>query len=110
MPSATESSDVALAGPPRIAIGNQTHCHTPARVPYQFALAHRFDAFEWFSDKGASGWCENDTYTAERTGLRQEAQDAGVCLSVHAPHAADPTTADGAAAVRRSIEFAGAVG
>src|SRR6516165_1449482 len=45
---------------PRIRIGNQTSCQVPSRVPYEFALRHGFDAFEWFSDRGRYGWCEAD--------------------------------------------------
>ncbi len=47
--------------PSSIRIGNQTNCHVPSRLPYEFAVAHGFDAFEWFSDKGRAGWCEDDT-------------------------------------------------
>ena len=47
--------------PAGVCIGNQTNCHVPARLPYEFALRHGFDAFEWFSDKGRAGWCEDDT-------------------------------------------------
>ncbi len=32
-----------------IRIGNQTNRHVPARLPYEFAVGHGFDAFEWFS-------------------------------------------------------------
>ena len=93
-----------------VRIGNQTNCHTPARVPYEFALRHGFDAFEWFSDKGQSGWCEADMGPAERAELRRASQDRGILFSVHAPHTADPTSAEGAAAILRSIHFAGNVG
>jgi sugar phosphate isomerase/epimerase len=94
----------------RIRIGNQTSCHVPARLPYEFALRHHFDAFEWFSDKGPSGWCEADTGAAERRALRRAADGADLRFSVHAPAAADPVDPAGAAAVRRSIDFAADVG
>ena len=45
----------------------------------------------------------------QRRGLREEAADRGIRFSVHAPHAANPVRADGAAEIRRSIEFAGDV-
>ena len=93
-----------------IRIGNQTNCHVPARLPYEFAVAHGFDAFEWFSDKGRWGWCEDDMPAAERVELRRTARQRGMLFSVHAPVAADPTTPSGAEAIRRSIRFGGDVG
>lgn len=91
-------------------IGNQTSCHAPARLPYEFAVAHGFDAFEWFSDKGRWGWCENDMPSEERAELLRFARQHGMLFSVHAPVTADPTTRSGAEAIRRSIGFAGDVG
>src|SRR5581483_9307670 len=46
--------------PDRIRIGNQTSKEVPAADPFGFALRNRFDAFEWFSDRGRGGWCEYD--------------------------------------------------
>jgi sugar phosphate isomerase/epimerase len=94
----------------RIRIGNQTSCNAPFRLPYDFAVRHRFDAFEWFSDKGRFGWCEQDADTAARRQLRQAALDHDLLFSVHAPVAADPVLGEGAAAIRRSIDFGGEVG
>ena len=94
----------------QIRIGNQTNCHTPARVPYQFAVRHGFDAFEWFSDPGRFGWSEDDVSPAERAELRRASQTDGILFSVHAPHDADPTSPAGADAIRRSIRFGGEVG
>jgi sugar phosphate isomerase/epimerase len=93
-----------------IRIGNQTSCHVSARLPYEFARAHGFDAFEWLSDKGPWGWCEEDMPQQEREQLRRAAQQRGILFSVHAPVAADPTTSSGAEALRRSIRFGGDVG
>jgi sugar phosphate isomerase/epimerase len=81
----------------------------PSRLPYEFALRHGFDAFEWFSDRGPAGWCEADMDPVERRGLRGEAAGHGVLFSVHAPVAANPIAREGAAAIRRSIDFAGDV-
>jgi sugar phosphate isomerase/epimerase len=97
-------------GPSGIRIGNQTNCHVPARLPYEFAIGHGFDAFEWFSDKGRSGWCEDDTPAAERAELLRASQAGGIRFSVHAPYAADPTGPPGAEAIRKSIRFGGDVG
>jgi sugar phosphate isomerase/epimerase len=96
--------------PTRFRIGNQTSCHAPSQQTYQFALRHGFDAFEWFSDPGRFGWCEQDVDAAGRARLRREAADHGLLFSVHAPFAADPVDAGGAAAIRRSIDFGGAAG
>jgi hypothetical protein len=62
----------------RIRIGNQTSCGVAARLPYEFAVRHGFDAFEWFSDKGRCGWCEDDTSPAERAELLRVAQESGM--------------------------------
>jgi len=94
----------------RIRIGNQTSCNAPPRLPYEFALRHGFDAFEWFSDKGVAGWCEDDTGPQERAQLRQAARARDVLFSVHAPCAADPVTPTGRETIRRSIQFGGDVG
>jgi sugar phosphate isomerase/epimerase len=94
----------------RIRIGNQTNCDVPARLPYEFALEHGFDAFEWLSDKGRWGWCEDDMAATERAELRRTAQQRGMLFSIHTPVAADPTTPSNAEAVRRSIRFGGDVG
>src|SRR6266849_3818616 len=94
----------------RFRIGNQTSCHVPAPLPYEFALRHHFDAFEWFSDKGRAGWCEEDMGATERRELRRAAEDAGLRFSVHAPFAADTVDPPGTAAIRRSIDFAADVG
>jgi sugar phosphate isomerase/epimerase len=94
----------------RIRIGNQTSGHVPARLPYEFALRHGFDAFEWFSDQGRAGWCEEQMDPQERAQLRQVAHARGVLFSVHAPHAADPVCPAGAEAIRRSIQFGADVG
>jgi len=96
--------------PSDIRIGNQTNCHVAARLPYEFAVGHGFDAFEWFSDKGRAGWCEDDTPATERAELRQASKVSGMLFSVHAPVAADPTTTPGALAIRKSIRFGGDVG
>lgn len=94
----------------KIRIGNQTSGYAPARVPYEFARQHGFDAFEWFSDRCGAGWCEAETTDAEKNELRRVAESGEVWFSVHAPHAADPTTRDGAEAIRLSVRFGGAIG
>ena len=50
--------------PAGICIGNQTvRAARSPNAPFEFALANRFDAFEWFSDRNAErGWCEDLVY------------------------------------------------
>jgi sugar phosphate isomerase/epimerase len=93
-------------------IGNQTaHGATRALDPWEYALAQGYDAFEWFSDqKRGVGWCEAQCDAAARQRLRETAAARGVRFSVHAPYDADPTSPDGAAAIRTSIDFGGDVG
>lgn len=93
-----------------VRIGNQTSGYAPARVPYEFARRHKFDAFEWFSDRCGAGWSEDETTETEKRELRELSDADEVWFSVHAPHAADPTTRDGAEAIRKSIRFGGAIG
>jgi sugar phosphate isomerase/epimerase len=93
-----------------IRIGNQTSAHVAARLPYNFARQHGFDAFEWFSDRGQAGWCEADTSASDRTELRRVAESGSIRFSIHAPHQADPTTPAGAEAIRLSIRFGGEIG
>jgi sugar phosphate isomerase/epimerase len=76
-----------------IRVGNQSAFSAhPLTAPFDFALAHGFDAFEWFPDKRAdgSGWVAADLGAAERHEIRARARDAGLSLSVHAPVHADP--------------------
>lgn len=93
-----------------VRIGNQTTCHAAAGEPYEFALRHGFDAFEWFSDRPRAGWAEDDVSEADRAALRETSMSRNILFSVHAPFAADPVTPAGADAVRKSIRFGGDVG
>src|SRR5262245_5606428 len=90
-------------------IGNQTSKHAPARLPYEFARRHGFGAFEWFSDRDRAGWAEDITTETEKKELRSVAGSGEVWFSIHAPHAADPTTQSGLEAIRRSIRFGGEI-
>ncbi len=94
-----------------IRIGNQTTKHiVEAFQPYYFALEHGFDAFEWFSDKGRYGWCEDDHDAAGRVRLKAEGQARNIRFSVHAPYFASPLDPEGRAALARSIAFAADIG
>ena len=94
----------------KIRIGNQTCCNVPAQVPYEFVIHHKFNSFEWFSDKGRFGWCEDDTSIIKRAELHSATMKHGIKFSVHAPHAANPTTQSGTEAILKSIRFGGDIG
>ena len=74
-------------------IGNQSaFSASPWTLPFDFAVQHGFDAFEWFPDKkpDGAGFAVCDVTAAQRHELRGRARDAGVSLSVHAPVHAEP--------------------
>jgi sugar phosphate isomerase/epimerase len=76
-----------------VRIGNQSaFSASPLTAPFDFALAHGFDSFEWFPDKrpGGPGWMARDLDSATRREIRARARDHGVTLSVHAPVHAEP--------------------
>src|SRR5205807_9283852 len=96
---------------PRIRIGNQTSKYAePTLAPYEFACKSGFDAFEWFSDKGRSGWCEDDFDAPARRLLRETAAERDLAFSVHTAYWAAPFDARGAEAIRRSIDCARDIG
>ena len=98
--------------PAGICIGNQTARAAPApNLPFEFALANRFDAFEWFSDRNADGgWCEEAVDKAGRKRLREIGWKRGIAHSVHAPWQASPLVPEGRAQIRHSFDFASEVG
>jgi len=77
------SSDIAS----RIRIGNQTFFAAAITHPFEYALAHRFDAFEFFPDinEAGVGWRATDLNTQTRTEIRDRAKSADMQLAVHAP-------------------------
>src|SRR5467141_74505 len=101
----------------RIRIGNQTAISCAERLePFEFALRHGFDAFEWFADKKlrddgtVAGWDESDMDEATRARIRDTGAARGVLLTVHAPWQANPLHADGPGLLLRSIDFARDIG
>jgi sugar phosphate isomerase/epimerase len=78
--------------PPWVRIGNQTAHSAPLFAPFDFAVRHGFDAFEWFPDRLPDGTGRVAAYltAAQRQDVRSRARDAGIRLSVHAPIPADP--------------------
>lgn len=101
----------------RIRIGNQTAISCAATLePFEFALRHGFDAFEWFADRKVhadgttAGWDESDMDPATRAWLRDAGETHDVRFTVHAPWQANPLHADGPPLLLRSIDFARDIG
>ena len=73
--------------PPRFRVGNQTALSAqPLSAPFEFALAHGFDAFEWFPDRGleGSGWSALDLSARDRWRIRSLARAHDISSSLHA--------------------------
>ena len=101
----------------RIRIGNQTavSCAAPLE-PFEFALRHGFDAFEWFEDKkarpggGTLGWEASDMDAATRAWVRDRGKACDVRFTVHAPWQANPLHPGGVERLSRSLDFAADIG
>ncbi|MGA1823046.1 MAG: hypothetical protein ACMUIP_00190 [bacterium] len=69
-------------------IGNQTSCHSQHILdPFEFAITHRFESFEWFFDKNmdGSGLDISRVDASFKKYIKQTADNADLSLSVHAP-------------------------
>jgi sugar phosphate isomerase/epimerase len=98
-----------MNGPFRLRIGNQSaFSASPLTLPFDFAVQHGFDAFEWFPDKrpDGAGWVMADMSPALRQNLRARARDAGISLSVHAPVYAEPLRNNGGKDLDESLRLA----
>jgi sugar phosphate isomerase/epimerase len=93
----------------RIRIGNQTaFSASSVMAPFEFAVAHGFDAFEWFPDRSESGvgWTEADLAMEVRTAIRDTALAHDISLSVHAPWWANPLNPHALDVLFESVELA----
>lgn len=92
----------------RFRVGNQTaFSATDEMAPFQFALDHRFSAFEWFADrKGEQGICWSNLSASVREQIRDQAAARGILLTVHAPWQASVCSGGGPASLLESIDFA----
>src|SRR5262245_31584302 len=98
---------------PMIRIGNQTAFSAASlRDPFDYALANRFDAFEWFPDKKpwGAGWDENNLDASARAEIRNVASAHDIRLSVHARWPANPLQPDSWPMFLKDIELAEALG
>lgn len=97
----------------RIRIGNQSAFSSSTLIqPFEYAVAHGFDAFEWFPDKRESGagWAESDISEEQRAFIRKTALAHDICLSVHAPWQANPLRPESRDIFLEDIEFAKDIG
>ncbi|MBF0519930.1 MAG: sugar phosphate isomerase/epimerase [Nitrospirae bacterium] len=79
--------------PKRIRIGNQTAFSAESpETPFNYAIEHSFDSFEWFPDKKDydQGWLEGDISDVKRCEIRAKALMYDIALSVHAPVTFNP--------------------
>jgi len=91
-----------------IYVGNQTSwgAKTPLE-PFEYAVAHAFDAFEWFPDKKpGAGWDETDLDTQARRQIRETAAARRIRLSVHVRLQANPVSSDGLPLIEKDFELA----
>ena len=92
-----------------IRIGNQTSyiVKTPI-LPFEYAVANGFSAFEWFPDKkeNGAGFETNEINNETRHYIRDIARAHDVTLSIHAPLCADPMKPKGQELLMKDLHFA----
>jgi len=97
----------------RIRIGNQTSFSAPTvMMPFEYAMACGFDAFEWFPDKKETGegWVEGDIPKDMRFLIKREALSHKITLSVHAPSQVNPLKRDTNELLDTTVEFSRDIG
>ena len=94
--------------PAWVRIGNQTAHSAPLFAPFDFAVQHGFDAFEWFPDRLPEGCGRVASYlsASQRQEVRSRARDVGIRLSVHAPIPACPMRPGGDRDLEDSLHLA----
>ena len=101
----------------RIRIGNQTAFSAAEPLaPFHFAVAHGFDAFEWFADRKQnddgswSGWDVTEMTDAQRVSVKRTAQEKDIRYTVHAPWQANPLRPGSEGLLVQSLNFARDIG
>jgi len=96
----------------RIRIGNQTSISSDPMTPFDYAIGHRFDAFEWFPDRrpDGRGWSEGDLSPRARASIRNAAREHDIALSVHGAWDASLLSAAGNDTLLSQAEFAAEIG
>lgn len=81
-------------------------------LPFEYAVANGFDAFEWFPDRHESGegWVESDIDAETRSYIKDMALKHNIALSVHAALRADPWRQETRELIFQDIEFAKDIG
>lgn len=97
----------------QIRIGNQSafSALTPM-LPFEYAIANGFDAFEWFPDKKETGqgWDEGDMDVETRSYIKDNASAHDIVLSVHASLQGNFLTKESSEILFKDIKFAQNVG
>ena len=94
-------------------IGNQTSFAAAHFLdPFRYAIANRFEAFEWFPDRKPSGtgWDETDLVTGLPEQLRDQSQANRIRTSLHARWTANPLRPEGLAVLERDLALAKSLG
>ncbi len=97
----------------KIRIGNQTAFSAlTTMLPFEYAVANGFDAFEWFPDKKESGegWDEGDLDSETRSYIKEAAISHNMSLSVHTSLRAEPNRPETHEIIFRDIELAQDIG
>ncbi len=97
----------------KIRIGNQTAFSAlTTALPFEYAVANGFDAFEWFPDKKESGdgWDESDLDEETRSYIRDAAVKHNISLSVHSSLSAEPKRPETHEIIFRDIKLAQDIG
>lgn len=99
---------------PNIRIGNQTAFAAASVLePFEFAVAQKFTAFEFFPDRGGTaqcGWDEQDLSHATRRAIKETATANKITLTVHAPLEFNPLKESEDGRLYSTIEFAHDIG
>ena len=95
--------------PPRIRIGTQSAASAATILaPFQYAVEHGFEAFEWLPDKNESGagWEEKDVDAETRRYIRETSLKEDMHVSVHAPWHLNPSNPNHRERFSETIGFA----
>jgi starch synthase (maltosyl-transferring) len=92
----------------RIRIGNQTAFSLSPLIPFEYAVACGFDAFEWFPDKKESGegWSDREISRETRKFIRDTALAHDIRQSVHAPWPSNPLQSATVELFAEAVQFA----
>ncbi len=96
----------------RIRIGNQSSLSAPAVEPFEYAVSHGFDAFEWFLDPSETGQrrLEDALPLSARAAMRRHARDHDIRVSVHGSWQANPVAPGGLARLESDAALAVDIG